>query len=85
MAAAALSVLSTGVNAKIYPDQIVRGHLGDDVCRSGYRPLDRFEAEEHKTHLYYRAWALGILLALKTTGYYGAGLLRANQTRYAKR
>ncbi|CAK1748223.1 Aerolysin [Vibrio crassostreae] len=51
LATAVLSVLSTGVNAKIYPDQIVHDQLGDDVCRSGYRPLDRFEAEEQKSAL----------------------------------
>ena len=51
LAAAVLSVLSTGVNAKIYPDQIVRDQKGEDVCRSGYRPLDRYEAEEHKSSL----------------------------------
>ena len=48
LAAAVLCVLSTGVNAKVYPDQIVRDdNLGDDVCRTGYRPLDHYEAEEH--------------------------------------
>ena len=51
LATAVLSVLSTGVNAKIYPDQIVHDQLGDDVCRSGSRPLDRFEAEEQKSAL----------------------------------
>ncbi|MCP4954553.1 MAG: aerolysin family beta-barrel pore-forming toxin, partial [Photobacterium aquimaris] len=51
LAAAVLSVLSTGVNAKIYQDQIVRDQKGEDVCRSGYRPLDRYEAEEHKSSL----------------------------------
>ncbi|UTZ21927.1 aerolysin family beta-barrel pore-forming toxin [Vibrio campbellii] len=48
LAAAVLSVLSTGVNARIYPDQIVRDNLGEDVCRSDYRPLNRDEATEHK-------------------------------------
>ena len=51
LAAAVLSVLSTGVNARIYPDQIVRDNLGEDVCRSGYRPLERDEAQEHKNSL----------------------------------
>ncbi|MFA0036569.1 aerolysin family beta-barrel pore-forming toxin [Vibrio chagasii] len=51
LAAAVLSVLSTGVNAKIYPDQIVRDNLGDDVCRSGYRPLDRYEAQEYNSSI----------------------------------
>lgn len=46
-----LSLLSVGVNAKTYSDQIVHDHLGEDVCRSGYRPLDHFEAEEHKSSL----------------------------------
>ncbi|MFS1935587.1 aerolysin family beta-barrel pore-forming toxin [Vibrio splendidus] len=51
LATAVLSVLSTGVNAKVYPDQIVFDQLGEDVCRSGYRPLDRYEAEEQKSAL----------------------------------
>ncbi|MFA0524029.1 aerolysin family beta-barrel pore-forming toxin [Vibrio sp. 10N.222.52.C3] len=51
LATAVLSVLSTGVNAKIYPDQIVFDQLGEDVCRSGYRPIDRYEAEEQKSTL----------------------------------
>lgn len=42
---AVLSVLSTGVNAYMYPDKVVIDRLGEDVCRSGYRPLERNEAE----------------------------------------
>ncbi|AXB32918.1 aerolysin family beta-barrel pore-forming toxin [Vibrio campbellii] len=51
LAAAVLSVLSTGVNAKVYPDQIVRDNLGEDVCRTDYRPLDHYEAQEHRDFL----------------------------------
>ena len=51
LATAVLSVLSTGVNAKIYPDQIVYDYLGVGACRSDYRPIDRYEAEEHKSAL----------------------------------
>ncbi len=54
LAAAVLSVLSTGVNAKIYPDQIVRENLGDDVCSTGYRPLEYPEAFEHRKSLVQR-------------------------------
>ena len=36
---------------QIDPDQIVFDRLGEDVCRSGYRPLDRYEAEEQKSAL----------------------------------
>ncbi len=76
LAAAVLSVLSTGVNAKIYPDQIVRDNLGDDVCRSGYRPLDRFEAEEHKNSLLQRMGTWDIVglkdnWVIMGPGYYG--------------
>ncbi|KZX70048.1 aerolysin [Vibrio sp. HI00D65] len=51
LAAAVLTVLSTGVNAKVYPDQIVRDNLGEDVCRTDYRPLDHYEAQEHRDFL----------------------------------
>ncbi len=76
LAAAVLSVLSTGVNAKIYPDQIVRDQLGEDVCRSGYRPLDRYEAEEHKSSLQARmgTWDIVGLLGnwvIMGPGYHG--------------
>ncbi|EDK28052.1 hypothetical protein VSWAT3_23979 [Vibrionales bacterium SWAT-3] len=76
LAAAVLSVLSTGVNAKIYPDQIVRDNLGDDVCRSGYRPLDRYEAEEHKNSLLPRMGTWDIVglkdnWVIMGPGYYG--------------
>ena len=46
-----MSILSGSVEAKVYPDQIVLDQLGDDICRSGYRPLDRYEAEEHRNFL----------------------------------
>lgn len=51
LSAAILSTFASGVNAKIYPDQIVFDQLGEDVCRAGYRPLDRYEAEEQKSAL----------------------------------
>ncbi len=51
LSAAILSTFATGAQAKIYPDQIVLDQLGEDVCRSGYRPLDRYEAEEQKSAL----------------------------------
>lgn len=51
LSAAILSTFASGVNAKIYPDQIVFDQLGEDVCRTGYRPLDRYEAEEQKSAL----------------------------------
>lgn len=51
LSAAILSTFASGVNAKIYPDQIVFEQLGEDVCRAGYRPLDRYEAEEQKSAL----------------------------------
>ncbi|WP_104048850.1 aerolysin family beta-barrel pore-forming toxin [Vibrio jasicida] len=51
LSAAILSTFASGAYAKIYPDQIVLDQLGEDVCRSGYRPLDRYEAEEQKSAL----------------------------------
>ena len=51
LSAAILSTFATGAQAKTYPDQIVLDQLGEDVCRSGYRPLDRYEAEEQKSAL----------------------------------
>lgn len=76
LATAVLSVLSTGVNAKIYPDQIVYDHLGVGVCRSDYRPIDRYEAEEHKSALLARMshWQITGLKdnwVITGPGYYG--------------
>ena len=48
---AATSLTSYSVNAKIYSDQIVLDKLGEDICRSDYRPLSNTEAQEHKTSL----------------------------------
>lgn len=48
---AALSLIPFTVHSKIYSDQIVLDKLGDDNCRSDYRPLNKFEAQEHKTAL----------------------------------
>lgn len=49
--AAILSLLSSGTYAKIFPDQIVFDQLGEDQCRSGYRPLDRTEARQQTSAL----------------------------------
>ncbi len=62
LSAAILSTFATGTQAKIYPDQIVLDQLGEDVCRSGYRPLVRYEAEEQKVHCS-PAWDSGKLQA----------------------
>ncbi len=51
LATALLSIVSTGVSAKIYTDQIVFDQLGYNVCRDGYRPLDHYEAETNKNYL----------------------------------
>ncbi|WP_163832055.1 aerolysin family beta-barrel pore-forming toxin [Spartinivicinus ruber] len=51
LAVAVLAGLSAGSHAKIYPDQLVKDSLGDDVCRSGYRPIDHFEASTHRDYL----------------------------------
>ncbi|MDA0155179.1 aerolysin family beta-barrel pore-forming toxin [Vibrio sp. Makdt] len=48
---AATSLTSYSVNAKIYSDQVVLDNLGEDVCRSDYRPLTHTEAQEHKAAL----------------------------------
>ncbi|MEL0608382.1 aerolysin family beta-barrel pore-forming toxin [Vibrio echinoideorum] len=47
----ALSLISFTTYAKIYSDQIVLDKLGEDTCRSAYRPLTNTEAQEHKTAL----------------------------------
>ncbi|WP_114783852.1 aerolysin family beta-barrel pore-forming toxin [Vibrio tetraodonis] len=46
-----ISVLSANAQAKIYPDQLVTDQLGEDVCRTGYRPIDRFEANAQKDYI----------------------------------
>lgn len=46
-----VSILSASAQAKIYPDQLVLDQLGEDVCRSGYRPIDRYEASEQKDYI----------------------------------
>jgi insecticidal toxin len=51
LATAVLSVLSTGVKADVDPDQVVLDKIDSGVCRSGYRPLDRYEAQEQKNAL----------------------------------
>ncbi|MDN3608680.1 aerolysin family beta-barrel pore-forming toxin [Vibrio ostreicida] len=48
---AMLSALSTGAQAKIYSDQLILEQLGEDICRSGYRPIDRFEASQQRNYL----------------------------------
>ena len=48
LSTAILSIFATNVHAKIYPDQIAYEQLGEDICRSGYRPLKRHEAIEQK-------------------------------------
>ncbi|WP_325894194.1 aerolysin family beta-barrel pore-forming toxin [Grimontia sp. NTOU-MAR1] len=46
-----LSAFSTPSFAKIFPDQLVVDTGGDDVCRSGYRPITRSEATLHRDYL----------------------------------
>ncbi|MEZ8017974.1 aerolysin family beta-barrel pore-forming toxin [Vibrio splendidus] len=48
---AALSLIAFTAHSKIYSDQVVLDKLGEDSCRSDYRPLNKFEAQEHKTAL----------------------------------
>lgn len=67
LSAAILSTFASGVNAKIYSDQIVFDQLGEDVCRAGYRPLDRYEAEEQKVP-YLLVWVNGGSRASKAIG-----------------
>jgi len=85
LAAAVLSVLSTGVNAKIYPDQIVRDQKGEDVCRSGYRPLDRYESEGHKSSLLQLNGYLGYCGPERQLGDYGSGFSRFDQAGCSER
>lgn len=50
--ATVLPTLTSSVYAqKVYPDQIVLDHLGSNVCRAGYHPLDHYEAGEHVKYL----------------------------------
>ncbi|KKD61851.1 aerolysin [Grimontia sp. AD028] len=45
------SAFSTPSFAKIFPDQLVVDYQGEDVCRSGYRPITRSEATLHRDYL----------------------------------
>ena len=46
-----LAAIPYGAQANIYPDQIVHDSLGEDVCRFGYRPIDRYEAAANRSYL----------------------------------
>ncbi|CDT69311.1 Aerolysin-4 [Vibrio coralliirubri] len=72
----ALSVISFTAHAKIYSDQIVLDNLGEDICRSDYRPLSNTEAQEHKTALLSRmnVWDIAGLKndwVIMGSGYHG--------------
>ncbi|MCC5518725.1 aerolysin family beta-barrel pore-forming toxin [Vibrio splendidus] len=72
----ALSVISFTAHAKIYSDQIVLDNLGEDICRSDYRPLNNTEAQEHKTALISRmnVWDIAGLKndwVIMGSGYHG--------------
>ena len=67
---------STNLHAKIYPDQLVIDTLGEDICRSEYRPINRFEAAQHKDYLVARMgkWQITGLddnWVIMGPGYYG--------------
>ncbi|EDP59921.1 aerolysin family beta-barrel pore-forming toxin [Vibrio sp. AND4] len=62
LSTAILSIFATNAHAKIYTDQIVLDNLGEDICRSGYRPLERHEALEHKNAI------IGIMGKWQITG-----------------
>ncbi|MEZ9397396.1 aerolysin family beta-barrel pore-forming toxin [Vibrio splendidus] len=73
---AALSLIPFTAHSKIYSDQIVLDKLGDDSCRSDYRPLNKFEAQEHKTALISRmsVWEIAGLQddwVIMGSGYHG--------------
>jgi hypothetical protein len=51
LSASILLAISSGIQAKIYTDQLVLDSLGEDVCRSGYRPIDHLEAQVHRDYL----------------------------------
>ncbi|WP_333913371.1 aerolysin family beta-barrel pore-forming toxin [Vibrio coralliirubri] len=72
----ALSVISFTTHAKIYSDQIVLDNLGEDICRSDYRPLSNTEAQEHKNALLSRmnVWDIAGLKndwVIMGSGYHG--------------
>ncbi|MEZ8791105.1 aerolysin family beta-barrel pore-forming toxin [Vibrio splendidus] len=72
----ALCFISFATHAKIYSDQIVLDNLGDDICRSDYRPLNNTEAQEHKTALISRmnVWDIAGLKndwVIMGSGYHG--------------
>ncbi|MEZ8037609.1 aerolysin family beta-barrel pore-forming toxin [Vibrio crassostreae] len=72
----ALSLIPLTAHSKIYSDQIVLDKLGEDVCRSDYRPLTHTEAQEHKTALIYRmnVWDIAGLQndwGIMGSGYHG--------------
>ena len=67
---------STNLHAKIYPDQLIIDTLGEDICRSEYRPINRFEAVN--TRLSVARMANGKLLDLTQLGDYGPRLLWKN-------
>ncbi|MEZ9700663.1 aerolysin family beta-barrel pore-forming toxin [Vibrio sp. 10N.261.46.E12] len=72
----ALSFISFTTHAKIYSDQIVLDNLGEDVCRSDYRPLNHTEAQQHKTALLSRmnVWDIAGLKndwVIMGSGYHG--------------
>ncbi|MGR5334047.1 aerolysin family beta-barrel pore-forming toxin [Vibrio gigantis] len=72
----ALSLIPLTAHSKIYSDQIVLDKLGEDVCRSDYRPLTHTEAQEHKTALISRmnVWDIAGLQndwGIMGSGYHG--------------
>ena len=72
----ALSLIPLTAHSKIYSDQIVLDNLGEDVCRSDYRPLTHTEAQEHKTALISRmnVWDIAGLQddwVIMGSGYHG--------------
>ncbi|MDH5976636.1 aerolysin family beta-barrel pore-forming toxin [Vibrio splendidus] len=72
----ALCFISFATHAKIYSDQIVLDNLGEDICRSDYRPLSNTEAQEHKTALLSRmnVWDIAGLKndwVIMGSGYHG--------------
>lgn len=44
-------LLSGKVNAIVFEEQMVLDQLGDDVCRSDYRPITNIEAEQNRDYL----------------------------------
>ena len=72
----ALSLTPLTAHSKIYSDQIVLDNLGEDICRSDYRPLNNTEAQEHKTALISRmnVWDIAGLKndwVIMGSGYHG--------------